>query len=99
MRCINNWELEKSDYDLYHANALWSYLSHITCKMAREKNKPDIISPQGVVKCDVAFIVVSPPDNNGFVSLGGDVVCTLGAMEVAKTIIAVVNSFVPFTFK
>lgn len=30
--------------------------------------------------------------------MGGDVVCTLGAMEAAKTIIAVVNSFVPFAF-
>ena len=42
-------ELKKSDYDLYHANALWSYLSHITCKMAREKNKPYIISPHGML--------------------------------------------------
>ena len=42
-------ELEKSDYDLYHANALWSYSSHITCKMAREKNKPYIISPHGML--------------------------------------------------
>lgn len=42
-------ELGKSDYDLYHANALWSYSSHITCKMAREKNKPYIISPHGML--------------------------------------------------
>lgn len=42
-------ELKKSDYDLYHANALWSYSSHITCKMAREKNKPYIISPHGML--------------------------------------------------
>lgn len=42
-------ELEKSDYDLYHANALWSYSSHITCKMARKKNKPFIISPHGML--------------------------------------------------
>lgn len=53
---------------------------------------------KGVVKCDVAFIVVSHPDDNGYVSLGGDVVCTLGAIEVAKTVIAVVNKFVPFAF-
>lgn len=42
-------ELEKSDYDLYHANALWSYSSHITCKVAREKGKPYVITPHGML--------------------------------------------------
>lgn len=42
-------ELDSSDYDLYHANALWSYSSHITCKKAREKNCPYIISPHGML--------------------------------------------------
>lgn len=41
--------LEKSEYDLYHANALWSYSTHITCKTAREKDKPYILSPHGML--------------------------------------------------
>lgn len=50
-----------------------------------------------IVPCDIAFVMVSMPDNHGYVSLGGDVVCTLGALDVAKTKIAVVNPNVPFT--
>lgn len=41
--------LLESDYDLYHANALWQYSSHITCKTARSKNKPYILSPHGML--------------------------------------------------
>lgn len=41
--------LEKSDYDLYHANALWAYSSHITCKIARKKGRPYILSPHGML--------------------------------------------------
>lgn len=52
----------------------------------------------GMVKCDIAFIVVSPPDDNGYVSLGGDVVCSCGAIDVAKTVIAVVNDNVPYSY-
>ncbi len=52
----------------------------------------------GTVPCDVAMVQVSEPDANGYVSLGGDVVCTIGAIEVAKTVIGVVNKYVPFTY-
>ncbi len=41
--------LNLSEYDLYHANALWCYSSHITCKIARQKGKPYIISPHGML--------------------------------------------------
>lgn len=41
--------LETSDYDLYHANALWAYSTHITCKTARQKGKPYILSPHGML--------------------------------------------------
>lgn len=41
--------LEASDYDLYHANALWAYSTHITCKTARQKGKPYILSPHGML--------------------------------------------------
>ena len=53
---------------------------------------------EGIVPCDVAMVQVSEPDDKGFVSLGGDVVCSVGAIEVAKTVIGVVNKYVPFTY-
>lgn len=48
-----------------------------------------------VIPVDVAMIQVSPPDRHGFVSLGTAVDITLAAIEVAKTVIAVVNPNVP----
>lgn len=53
---------------------------------------------KGIVPCDVAMVLVSEPDDKGYVSLGGDVVCSVGAIEVAKTVIGVVNKNVPFTY-
>lgn len=41
--------LQNSEYDLYHTNGLWMYCNHITCKVAREKNKPYVISPHGML--------------------------------------------------
>ena len=41
--------LAESDYDIYHTNGLWMYSNHITCKMARVKKKPYIISPHGML--------------------------------------------------
>lgn len=41
--------LELSDYDIYHSNALWMYVNHITCKIAREKKKPYVLSPHGML--------------------------------------------------
>ncbi len=52
----------------------------------------------GCVPCDVAMVLVSEPDERGYVSLGGDVVCSVGAIEIAKTVIGVVNKNVPFTY-
>ena len=41
--------LLNSDYDLYHANALWMGMSHDTCRIARKLGKPYIISPHGML--------------------------------------------------
>ena len=49
----------------------------------------------GVLPCDVAMIQVSPVDKHGYVSLGTSVDATLAAIECAKTVIAVVNKYVP----
>ena len=41
--------LIKSNYDVYHCNALWMYSNHITCKVARDKHKPYVLSPHGML--------------------------------------------------
>lgn len=47
---------------------------------------------------DVAMIQVCPPDKHGFVSLGTSVDATLAAIEMAKIVIAVVNTKMPRSF-
>lgn len=44
--------LLNSNYDLYNTNGLWLYCNHITCKIARKKNKPYIITPRGMLYPD-----------------------------------------------
>ena len=50
---------------------------------------------EGYLNVDVAMIMVSPPDNHGFVSLRTSVDATLAAVECAKVVIAAVNPNVP----
>lgn len=38
-----------SDYDIYHTNGLWMYVNHLTCKVARDKKKPYVYSPHGML--------------------------------------------------
>lgn len=52
----------------------------------------------GALPCDVAMVQVSLPDENGMVSLGTSVDCSIAAIEVAKVKIAVVNPNVPFVY-
>ena len=53
---------------------------------------------KNVLKLDVAFIHVSPPDSHGYCSLGVSVEATVAAIENAKTVIAQVNPNMPRTF-
>lgn len=52
----------------------------------------------GALPCDVAMVQVSLPDENGMVSLGTSVDCSIAAIEVARLKIAVVNPNVPFAY-
>ena len=52
----------------------------------------------GALACDVALVQVSLPDENGFVSLGTSVDCSVAALEVARLKIGVVNPHVPFAY-
>ena len=48
-----------------------------------------------IIPLDVAFIQVSPPDKHGFCSLGVSVDVTLPAIQMAKTVVALINPQVP----
>ena len=52
----------------------------------------------GALPCDVAMVQVSEPNEDGYVSLGTSVDCSIAAIEVAKLKIAVVNPNVPFSY-
>lgn len=52
----------------------------------------------GALPCDVAMVQVSLPNNDGMVSLGTSVDCSIAAIEVASLKIAVVNPNVPFAY-
>mgnify|MGYP002620579764 CR=1 FL=1 len=52
----------------------------------------------GALRCDVAMVQISLPDENGMVSLGTSVDCSLAALEVARVRIGVVNPNVPFAY-
>ncbi|MFN8481133.1 MAG: acetyl-CoA hydrolase/transferase C-terminal domain-containing protein [Kouleothrix sp.] len=51
----------------------------------------------GQLPIDVALIQVSPPDQHGFCSFGVEVGCTLPAAQLARTVIAEVNTQMPRT--
>jgi len=51
----------------------------------------------GVLPIDVALIQVAPPDPHGFCSLGVEVGCTLTAAQLARTVIAEINTRMPRT--
>ena len=52
---------------------------------------------RGILPLDVAFIQVSPPDRHGYCSLGVSVDVTFPAIEMAKTVVALINPRVPRT--
>ena len=41
--------LKCSEYNLYHTNGMWMYCNHKTCSIARQKQKPYIITPHGML--------------------------------------------------
>ncbi|XP_055373795.1 4-hydroxybutyrate coenzyme A transferase [Condylostylus longicornis] len=52
----------------------------------------------GIVKPDVAFIHVSPPDRHGYCSLGTSVDCVRAGLMHSKKIVAQINKQMPRTF-
>jgi acetyl-CoA hydrolase len=56
-----------------------------------------LLFKNGILPLDVAFIHVSPPDQEGFCSMGAESGLTITAAEVAKIVIAQVNPQMPRT--
>src|SRR5512146_2036977 len=52
----------------------------------------------GQLGIDVALIMVSPPDEHGFVSMGVSVDISKSAAESAKLLVAQVNKYMPRTY-
>lgn len=52
----------------------------------------------GTTPCDGVLLMVSPPDDQGYVSLGTSVDYMPAAIEKAKYVIAQVNRYVPFCY-
>lgn len=52
----------------------------------------------GAVGCDVVFLMVTPPDEEGYVSLGTSVDYMPTAIEKARVVIAQVNEHVPYCY-
>ena len=53
---------------------------------------------EGKLRCDVAMAQVTPPDSEGYCSLGTSIDYTYQAVKTAKTVIVQVNDQVPNTF-
>ena len=52
----------------------------------------------GALKCNVAMVQLSEPDENGMASLGTSVDCSLAAIESADHVIGVSNPNVPYAY-
>ena len=51
----------------------------------------------GTMRVDVAFIQITPPDKNGFVSLGASVDVAKRVIEISPYVVGEVNNNVPYT--
>lgn len=52
----------------------------------------------GNIPCHVCFLSVSLPDENGYVSLGTDVEGSIGAIEASRSVIGLINRYIPHTY-
>lgn len=106
MFTLGTGEYCKPEYkENFHAN-LW-FLSGQTRKCVEEGygdytplffHEVPRLMRDGTIPVDIAMIMVTPPDEHGFVSTGVSGDYTVQAVKSAKTVIAQVNKEVPFTF-
>jgi acyl-CoA hydrolase/GNAT superfamily N-acetyltransferase len=96
--------LDKARYPGLKINAV--YLDAGLSKLVNEGNAdytpahyseiPDLFR-DGTIRIDAALIMVSPPDDYGYCSLGTTVEWTLAAIETAKVVVAQINPAMPRT--
>ena len=70
------------------------YADYIPCSLSDTAR----IIRDGFQPTDGVFLTVSEPDEEGYVSLGTSVDCTLAAVEQAHYVIAQVNKYMPFCY-
>lgn len=70
------------------------YADYIPCSLSDSAR----IIREGFQPVDGVFLTVSEPDEEGYVSLGTSVDCTLAAIEQARYVIAQVNRNMPFCY-
>ena len=70
------------------------YADYIPCSLSDSAR----IIREGYQPVDGVFLTVSEPDDEGFVSLGTSVDCTLAAIDQAKYVIAQVNKNMPYCY-
>lgn len=70
------------------------YADYIPCSLSDTAR----IIREGFQPVDGVFLTVSEPDEEGYVSLGTSVDCTLAAIEQARYVIAQVNRNMPFCY-
>lgn len=70
------------------------YADYIPCSLSDTAR----IIREGIQPIDGVFVMVSEPNEEGYVSLGTSVDCTLAAIEQAKYVIAQVNKHMPFCY-
>lgn len=67
---------------------------HIPCSLSESAR----MVRNGTIRCDVVLLMVTPPDEEGKVSLGTSVDYMPAAIERARLVIAQVNRHVPYTY-
>lgn len=70
------------------------YADYIPCSLSDTAR----IIRGGYQPVDGVFLMVSEPDEEGYVSLGTSVDCTLAAIEQARYVIAQVNRYMPYCY-
>jgi 4-hydroxybutyrate CoA-transferase len=75
-------------------NILQNKADYIPCHLSQV---PYLLKEK-IIKIDIALIMVTPPDRNGFCSYGIAVDCTKAASESAKIVIAQINKKMPYTY-
>lgn len=49
LSCNLRKALEQTNADIYHTNGLWRYCNHVTAVVAREKDRPFVLTPHGML--------------------------------------------------